>query len=104
MLRTKSTQMRIRLAAVSALESVTLRAFEAFARAQRAMYLGGDPRAVGEWLTPDVIWHVPGQNAIARDYHGRDAVLEYFVRRRAITGGTMAIIRGERPVSGDVVI
>ena len=97
-------RIRTRVAVVSALESATLRAFEAFARAQGALYLGGDPRAVCEWLTPDVIWHVPGQNAIARDYHGRDAVLEYFVRRRAITGGTTAIIRGERPVSGDVVI
>ena len=96
--------MSIRLAAVSAPESVTLRAFEAFARAQHAMYLGGDPRAVGECLTPDVIWHVPGQSAIAGDHRGRDAVMDYFDRRRAIAGGTMAIVPGERLVSGDVVI
>jgi ketosteroid isomerase-like protein len=89
---------------VSADESVTLRAFEAFARAQRAMYVGGDPRAVREWLAPDVIWHVPGRSAIAGEHRGRDAVLDYFDRRRAIAGGTMAIVPGERLVSGDVVI
>ena len=88
---------------VSALESATLRAFEAFARAQRAMYLGVDPRAVREWLTPEVIWHVPGQSAIAGDHRGRDAVMDYFDRRRAIAGGTMTIVPGERLVSGDVV-
>jgi ketosteroid isomerase-like protein len=89
---------------VSAVESVTLRAFEAFARAQRAMYLGGDPRAVRELLAPDVIWHVPGGSAIAGDHRGRDAVMNYFDRRRAIAGGRMAIVPGDQLVSGDVVL
>ncbi len=87
-----------------AVEGVTLRAFEAFARAQRAMYLGGDPRSVFDLLVPDVIWHVPGQSAIAGDHRGRDAVMDYFDRRRAIAGGTMTIVPGERLVSGDVVL
>jgi uncharacterized protein len=84
--------------------TATLRAFEAFAGAQRAMYLGGDPRAVRELLAPDVVWHVPGASAIAGDHRGRDAVMDYFERRRAIAGGTMTIVSGERLVSGDVVI
>ena len=89
---------------VSADNSATLRAFEAFARVQRAMYRGGDRGAVRERLAPDVIWHVPGDSAIAGDHRGRDAVMDYFDRRRAIAGGAMVIVPGERLVSGDVVV
>jgi ketosteroid isomerase-like protein len=89
---------------VSAAKTATLRTFEAFARAQSAMYRGGDRGAVRELLAPDVIWHVPGDSAIAGDYRGRDAVMDYFDRRRAIAGGAMAIVPGERLVSGDVVV
>jgi ketosteroid isomerase-like protein len=89
---------------VSAAKSATLQAFEAFARAQSAMYRGGDRSDVRELLTPDVIWHVPGDSPIAGDYRGRDAVMDYFDRRRAIAGGAMAIVSGERLVSDDVVV
>ena len=68
------------------------------------MYRGGDPDAVRERLAPDVVWHVPGESAIAGDHRGRDAVMDYFERRRAMAGGAMAIVAGERLVSGDVVI
>jgi ketosteroid isomerase-like protein len=84
-------------------DSATLRAFETFARAQGAMYRGEGRDAVRELLAPDVIWHVPGDNAIAGDYRGRDAVMAYFDRRRELAGGAMAILPGERLVSGDVV-
>ena len=33
-------------------------------------------------LTEDIVWVVPGRNAIAGEYHGLDAVLDYFTRRR----------------------
>ena len=42
--------------------------------------------------------------AIAGEHRGHDAVMDYSDRRRAIAGGTMAIVPGERLVSGDVVI
>ena len=82
----------------------TLRAFEAFARAQSAMYRGGDREAVRERLAPDVVWHVPGESAIAGDHRGRDAVMAYFDRRRTLAGGAMTILPGARLVSGDVVV
>jgi uncharacterized protein len=81
-----------------------LRAFEAFSRRQSEMYRGGDAEAVRELLTPDVVWHVPGASAIAGDHRGRDAVMAYFQRRRALAGGAMRIVAGERLVSDDVVI
>ena len=82
--------------------TATLRAFEAFARAQSAMYRGGDRDAVRELLAPDVVWHVPGESAIAGDHRGRDAVMAYFDRRRALAGGAMSILPGARLVSDDV--
>jgi ketosteroid isomerase-like protein len=50
--------------------------------AQASFYAGEDSAAVREVLTDDIAWHVPGENAIAGDYHGVDAVLDYFTRRR----------------------
>jgi uncharacterized protein len=85
-------------------DGVTLRAFEAFARAQGAMYRGGDRDAVRERLTPEVIWHVPGDNAIAGDHRGRDAVMAYFDRRRALAGGAMTILPSERLIRDDTVV
>ena len=82
----------------------TLRAFEAFARAQSAMYRGGDRDAVRQLLTPDVVWHVPGESAIAGDHRGRDAVMAYFDRRRALAGGALSILPGAQLVSDDVVV
>ncbi len=82
----------------------TLRAFEAFSRRQSEMYRGGDAEAVRELLAPDVVWHVPGESTIAGDHRGRDAVMAYFERRRALAGGAMTIVAGERVVSGDVVV
>jgi ketosteroid isomerase-like protein len=79
-------------------------AFEEFARRQSAMYRGGDADAVRELLAPDVVWHVPGASPIAGDHRGRDAVMAYFERRRALAGGAMTIVPGEQLVSGDTVI
>jgi uncharacterized protein len=79
-------------------------AFEEFARRQSAMYRGGDTEAVWERLAPDVVWHVPGTSPIAGDHRGREAVMAYFERRRALAGGAMTIVPGERLISGDTVI
>jgi ketosteroid isomerase-like protein len=50
--------------------------------AQAAFYAGKDDTAVRDVLTEDIDWHVPGDNAIAGDYHGIDEVLDDFARRR----------------------
>jgi ketosteroid isomerase-like protein len=62
---------------------------------QNRFYAGGDQRAVKAMLTEDVVWHVPGRNAIAGDYCGRDEVLRYFARRRRLADATFRIdVRG----------
>ena len=63
--------------------------------AQNAMYAGGDVEAVRSLLSPEIEWHVPGDNAIAGTYRGIDEVIGYFRRRRAIAGNTLRLHPGE---------
>jgi ketosteroid isomerase-like protein len=62
---------------------------------QNRFYGGGEQAPVGELLTDDVTWHVPGRSAISGDYRGRDEVLRYFARRRELANATFRIdVRG----------
>jgi len=63
--------------------------------AQTALYAGGDEAPVRALLTDDVVWHVPGRNAITGDYHGIDAVLAYFTRRRDLADRTFRLHPGD---------
>jgi ketosteroid isomerase-like protein len=54
---------------------------------------GGDASAFAELLAQDICWTVPGRNAIAGQYRGLDAVLDYFTRRRAIAGQSFRLHR-----------
>ena len=69
--------------------------------AQNALYGGGDAAGVREVLTEDVVWHVPGRNAIAGRYEGIDEVIEYFVRRRALADRSLRLHPGELLVGDD---
>jgi len=53
-------------------------------QAQNTFYQGGESAALREVLTEDIVWHVPGSNAISGEYHGIDAVMSYFARRRDV--------------------
>ena len=57
-----------------------LSVLQALHDAQNPMYSGGEVDAVRALLTEEIEWHVPGENAIAGDYHGIDEVLDYFIR------------------------
>jgi ketosteroid isomerase-like protein len=63
--------------------------------AQRELYAGGDEAPVRELLAADIEWHVPGDNDIAGDYRGVDAVLDYFRRRRDLAGRTFRMFPGD---------
>ncbi|WP_329235499.1 thioesterase family protein [Actinoallomurus sp. NBC_01490] len=56
--------------------------------AQNDFYGGGGDVALREVLSPDVSWHVPGDNAIAGHYEGIESVLAYFAGRRDLAGRT----------------
>ena len=75
-----------------------------FFAAQRAMYTGGPLEPVERLLADDVVWHVPGRSAIAGDFVGRAAVVEYFRRRRALTGATLEITDRGGTETDDTVV
>jgi len=63
--------------------------------ASNTMYAGGETDAVRALLTDDIEWHVPGENAIAGNYHGAEEVIDYFKRRRALASNTLRLHPGE---------
>jgi ketosteroid isomerase-like protein len=50
-----------------------------------------DDGALAEVLADDVVWHVPGRNAVAGEYRGIDRVMEYIIRRRELVDGSFEI-------------
>jgi ketosteroid isomerase-like protein len=50
-----------------------------------------DDRSLADVFADDVVWHVPGKSAIAGEYRGRDQVMEYVLRRRALADDTFEI-------------
>jgi uncharacterized protein len=74
-----------------------------FHERQGRFYAGGPIEPLREMLTDDVVWHVPGRNAIAGDHTGIDAVLDYFTRRRALASATFRVHVRAVLASGDLV-
>ncbi|MGZ4176755.1 MAG: GNAT family N-acetyltransferase [Solirubrobacteraceae bacterium] len=65
---------------------------DAFYAVQRRLYAGEPVQEdLAALLAPDVAWHVPGRNAIAGDYQGREEVLAYFCRRRDLARRSFVI-------------
>jgi ketosteroid isomerase-like protein len=69
--------------------------------AQGAFYAGGDVGPVRELLTEDIVWHVPGRNAIAGEYRGVDEVIDYFSRRRDLAQKSFRMHPGELLVGSE---
>ena len=63
--------------------------------AQGAFYAGGPAGPLRTQLDDDVVWRVPGDNAIAGTYVGVDAVMEYFARRRDLATHSFTMHPGE---------
>jgi len=63
--------------------AVVRRGYEAFSR--------GDMATLSKILAGDATQHVPGTHPLAGDYKGRDAILRYYGRLAAETGGTYEI-------------
>jgi uncharacterized protein len=63
--------------------------------AQGAFYAGDPAAPLRALLTDDIVWTVPGDNAIAGRYAGIDAVMAYFARRRDHAGRTFRMHPGE---------
>jgi 2'-5' RNA ligase len=71
---------------------------------QGRAYELGDLSGVAGLLCDDVVWHVPGESAIAGEHRGRGAVLDYFARRRGLTDATFRVhVHGAALIDGRVV-
>jgi RNA 2',3'-cyclic 3'-phosphodiesterase len=71
---------------------------------QGRAYALGEMDGVAELLCDDVVWHVPGESAIAGEHRGRQAVLDYFARRRGLTDATFRVtVHGAALIDGRVV-
>jgi ketosteroid isomerase-like protein len=63
--------------------------------AQAAFYAGGPSEPLHGVLTEDIVWVVPGSNAIAGEYRGLDAVIDYFTRRRELADHSFRMHPGD---------
>ena len=71
---------------------------------QARAYAGGGFDGVGEALSEDVIWHIPGGSPIAGEHQGIDAVLAYMAARRRIMDGPFQVhVHGAALIAGRVV-
>jgi ketosteroid isomerase-like protein len=70
--------------------------------AQGAFYTGGAEEPLRALLTEDIVWTVPGKNAIAGEYRGVEAVMAYFRRRRDLAARTFRMHPGDLLVGDGV--
>jgi ketosteroid isomerase-like protein len=59
--------------------------------AQKEFYASGSADRLQSVLTHDVVWSVPGRNAIAGRYEEIENVIAYFARRRDISARTLSM-------------
>ena len=55
------------------------------------MFNHGDLDAYREYFDDDVVWFVRGTHDMAGTYRGIDALFDYFVRARQVTGGSLRV-------------
>jgi uncharacterized protein len=56
----------------------------------QAFATGDLPTVMGQ-LSPDIVWHIPGENALSGDYRGHDEVMAFFGKLATETGGTFQL-------------
>lgn len=54
-------------------------------------FRSGDMPTLAEIFSDDVVWRVPGESVLARDYKGQDEVFGFFGRLMELTGGTFRV-------------
>ncbi len=66
-------------------------AYESVVRRTYQDFESGDLDLLGVVMAHDVVWHEPGRSALAGDYKGPEAVLEFLGQLKARSGGTFTI-------------
>ena len=67
-------------------------------------FRAGDMGALGDLIDDDVVWHVPGNNPLAGEIHGRDALFRWFERLHQVTEGTFTLEEHDVLANDDHVV
>jgi ketosteroid isomerase-like protein len=54
-------------------------------------FVRGDVAGLLELFADDAVWHVPGSNAVAGAYRGREEIIAFLRRTAELTGGTYRV-------------
>lgn len=54
-------------------------------------YAARDTDGIGAALADQAVWHVGGTHSFSGNYRGREAILDYFEKVSAATGGTLRL-------------
>jgi ketosteroid isomerase-like protein len=54
-------------------------------------FVQGDVAGLIGLFADDAVWHVPGTNAVAGDYRGREEIVAFLRRTAELTGGTYRV-------------
>ena len=54
-------------------------------------FVQGDVAGLVGLFADDAVWHVPGSNAVAGIYRGRDEIIAFLRRTAELTGGTYRV-------------
>jgi len=73
-------------------------------RAGYQAFASGDLAAVGELLSPDIRWHMPGNSPLAGTYDGLPDVVQYLTTLMQMTGGTYGVDVQDVLASDDHVV
>jgi ketosteroid isomerase-like protein len=63
----------------------------AIAREGFDRFVQGDAAGLVRVFADDAVWHVPGTNAMAGQYRGRDEIIAFLRRTAELTGGTYRV-------------
>jgi ketosteroid isomerase-like protein len=64
----------------------------------------GDIQTVMDLFADGIAWHIPGKNALAGDYQGKDQVMQFFGKLQELTGGTFSLTIHDLLASDDHVV
>lgn len=74
---------------------------ETLVRSFFAAFETGDLGALTALFTDDVVFHEPGDHALAGDHRGRDAVMDFFRALGGVGGGTLRVDEVRDIIGGD---
>lgn len=77
---------------------------EGLFRRMLTAFASGDMDAVGETMTEDITYHIPGRNLIAGDYKGKQEVYGILRKVQELTDGTFRLMEHDVLANEDHIV